>query len=75
MTNKVSAIEVYPPYHKITDARKQCCSNKVNVTDVSAEVSLQSMLDLTVQKLIQAESEAVLDVIAPVADPRAPNRQ
>ena len=72
MTNKVSAIEVYPPYHKITDARKQCCPNQVNVSDVSAEVPLQSMLDHTVQRLIQAESEIVLDLIVPVTDPSDP---
>lgn len=56
MTNKVSAKEVYPSRYKVAEARQKCFPDEhIKVTDNSAEVSLQAMLDHTTRRLIQAE--------------------
>ena len=62
MTNKASAVEVFPPYHKVTEARAKCFP-EVRATETSAEVELQDMLDHTVQRLFAAEKETLLSVV------------
>ncbi|XP_036148284.1 uncharacterized protein LOC118647442 [Monomorium pharaonis] len=45
--------DLYPSYKRILEAKKQCYPNGITVTDDSAEVSLQSLLNHTASRLLQ----------------------
>lgn len=47
---------LYPAYHHITDAKKDCLPSEdtIKITAISAEVQLQSLLDHTAQRLLQS---------------------
>lgn len=46
--------DLFPPYHTVQDAKKNCCvteNNSVTVGETRAEVSLQALVDHTAQRL------------------------
>lgn len=51
---------LYPSYRRLLEAKKQCYPDGIKITDDSAEVSLQSLLNHTASRLLQA-CETVLN--------------
>ena len=47
---------IYPSYDKIIEAKRRCYPSNPLVTEKSAEVPLQSLLDHTIQRLLQTNS-------------------
>jgi len=47
---------IYPAYNKILEAKSQCYPRKdqVLITEISAEVTLQSLLNHTIQQIFQS---------------------
>lgn len=52
--------KILPPYKKLSQAKKQCYpSEKIVVTETSAEVSLQALLDHTVCRILQHQNDVI----------------
>lgn len=52
--------KILPPYKKLSQAKKECYpSEKILVTETSAKVSLQSLLDHTVYRILQHQNDVV----------------
>lgn len=58
---------IYPSYYKILQAKAECYPSKedVNMTEYSAEINLQALLDLTVKRLFKFLENKILEVISP----------
>lgn len=54
--------EVFPPYKDVLAAKKRCYPTNIEITESSARISLQSMVDHSVQRLLQAHG-ALLEQI------------
>lgn len=56
---KTMNANVYPAYYLVQEAKKECYPEEeaFNVTDVSAEVRLQALLDITVKRIIKAQND------------------
>lgn len=52
---KLRSANIYPSYNKILSAKQRCypAPSNITVTESSAEISLQALLDLTVQRIFQ----------------------
>lgn len=50
---------VYPPYYLVQEAKKECypAEEAFSVTDFSAQIQLQALLDLTVKRIIKAAND------------------
>ena len=48
---------IYPSYKRIQEAKQKCYPADINVTESKAEVSLQSMLDITTERIFGVISE------------------
>ncbi|KAK4881336.1 hypothetical protein RN001_004655 [Aquatica leii] len=61
MTNENRSSSVYLSYHKILAAKSRCypLSSSMKVTELSAEVSLQALLDHTTSRLIEVQREVI----------------
>lgn len=46
--------DIYPPYSHVFEAKKRCYPPNIDLTDYGANISLQSLLDHTSQRLIQS---------------------
>lgn len=49
--------DIYPSYHKLHSAKLMCYPKELKFTDYSAETTLQSLVDHTVSRIIQAHSQ------------------
>ena len=54
--------DIFPNYHILLQAKKKFYPNKVEITDYSAEVELQSLLDHTIQRLVSVQLEVLQQV-------------
>ncbi|EFN75999.1 hypothetical protein EAI_13213, partial [Harpegnathos saltator] len=61
---KERGADIYPNYHKILNAKTLCYPENIVITETSAQVQLQSLLDHTVSRLVNV-SQLVLDSINP----------
>jgi len=52
--------KLYPPYHLVHEAKKKCYPLEVIVTEISAEIDLQLLIDHTVRRLCLAQNEVFL---------------
>lgn len=48
---------IFPPYYKVLEAKKQCYPVNIGVNEYSATVPLQSLLDHTAERLLLGKSE------------------
>ena len=55
------APKIYPSYKTVQAAKKQCYpeSDKINVSDTSIHVDLQTMLNLTIKRLVFAQEDVI----------------
>ena len=55
--------DIYPPYNKIREAKKQCYPNNISVKEDFASVPLQNLLDHTALRIIQEQKESITEVV------------
>lgn len=53
---KLRNANIYPSYDVLVSAKKKCYPNGMKITDISAEVPLQNLVDHTVQRIIESQS-------------------
>lgn len=60
-TIREGATDIYPSYYKVQQVKKQCYPSKqsVTVTDSSARITLQALLDITVKRILESLPESV----------------
>jgi len=51
------ALNIYPSYSQVIEAKMQCRPMGIEVTETSAQVSLQNLLNHTAQRLIKMQSD------------------
>lgn len=51
--------KIYPPYYRVQAAKQLCYPNGINVTETSAEITLQSLMDHTVIRLCKVQEEVL----------------
>ncbi|EFN73411.1 hypothetical protein EAG_03300, partial [Camponotus floridanus] len=47
---KTQNADIYPSYNKLLEAKKKCYPKDIIITEVSAEIKLQALLDHTIQR-------------------------
>ncbi|CAH2092745.1 unnamed protein product [Euphydryas editha] len=57
--------DIFPSYHKILEAKKECYPSDVEISECGASVNLQKLLDHTTTRIFQTKSEEQLSSIAP----------
>lgn len=65
---KERGANIYPSYHQIAEAKKQCYPSFMSITENEAVVSLQDLLDLTVQRLVQVQSDVIIQNLSDDCD-------
>lgn len=50
---------IYPTYENLLTAKKECYPNNILITDISAEINLQSLLNHTIHRLVTAQIEVL----------------
>lgn len=50
-TSKMHNANIYPPYNKLLEAKKECYPANIEITEISGTVSLQSLVDHTIRRL------------------------
>lgn len=58
-TAKLNNCNIYPPYEKITLAKKRCYPESMTITEICAEVRLQALLEHTCIRIIQTQSDVI----------------
>ena len=58
---------IYPPYYILQHAKKECYPSvdNISVTEVMAEIQLQSVLDHTVRRILDVQEEVVANIQEP----------
>lgn len=51
------SVKMYPSYHQVLQAKQSCYPLGVRVSDTSAEIDLQSMMDFTIKRLFMTLSD------------------
>lgn len=51
--------DIYPNYHIVLDAKKLCYPEEITITEYSAEIKLQHLLDHTIQRLILSQYDTL----------------
>lgn len=54
---------IFPSYKKIQEAKKDCYPSDVNITESSAEILLQSLVDHTVKRILKTKQDEELDTL------------
>lgn len=54
--------DIYPAYNRIREVKKQCYPTNISVTEKSAEVNLQDLLDHTAKRIIEVQEEVLSHV-------------
>lgn len=59
--------DIFPSYHQVLKAKKECLPTNIEVTDTCAEQALQNLLDHTSQRLVSIDSirETIFGTIEP----------
>lgn len=60
--SKARNSNIYSSYDKVLIAKKQCYPNNVIITECSAEISLQDLLNHTAQHILQIPSVQSMNV-------------
>lgn len=52
--------DIYPSYHKLLIAKMECYPEEgINISDISAEVTLQSLVDHTTKRILKQQKEVL----------------
>lgn len=54
--------KLYPSYNSILEVKKECRPNNITVTETSASVPLQDLLDHTISRIIQYRQEEISSI-------------
>lgn len=54
---------IFPSYRKIIEAKKQCYPDNIDVTEKSAKVSLQDLLDHTSRKILETTTQDDIETL------------
>ena len=60
---KRQRVDIYPAYNELREAKRQCYPGNITVTEDSARVPLQDLLDHTALRIIQQEKDAVTELV------------
>lgn len=60
--SKARNSNIYPSYDKVLIAKKQCYPNNVIITECSAEIPLQDLLNHTAQRILQIPSVHCMNI-------------
>ncbi|GBL84704.1 hypothetical protein AVEN_191149-1 [Araneus ventricosus] len=66
-TNKIAKKQnanIYSCYDEIIESKKKCYSDDINITDMSAEINLQSLINHTILRLFQSEYEQFAEFLS-----------
>ncbi|EFN90174.1 hypothetical protein EAI_16900, partial [Harpegnathos saltator] len=55
--------DIYPSYNQLLKAKKRCYPHDIQITESVAEVSLQSLLDHTVRRLLLVQEEIIYRIL------------
>lgn len=50
---------LYPPYYKVKEAKELCYPSDVSITEISAEIKLQSLIDHTTRRLCTVQEDVI----------------
>lgn len=56
---------ILPPYNKLSTEKEKCYPENINVTETSASVNLQSLLDHTTNRIFETFSTETLESLSP----------
>lgn len=48
--------DIYPPYHQLLNAKKECYPSEIHVTEGGASIKIQSLIDLSINRLFKDPS-------------------
>lgn len=57
--NKSHNADIYPNYHLLLEAKKLCYPDQITITEFSAEIQLQSLIDHTIKRLVFVQHEVL----------------
>lgn len=66
--SKSIGCNIYPPYHLVQKAKLECYppEEAISVTETSAEIELQALLDMTIKRICLAQKEVFEQVTSPL---------
>ncbi|CAH0381175.1 unnamed protein product [Bemisia tabaci] len=55
--SKLRKADIFPPYNYVLEEKKKCMpgNDAIKITEISGEISLQALLDITTNRLLEAE--------------------
>ena len=62
-STKRKHIDLYPPYNDVREAKRKCYPANIQVSDHSAKVPLQDVLDHTSTRIIEQSQESVTEAV------------
>lgn len=62
MRLKSIGCKVLPSYHALIEAKKKCYPDVIEITEVSAEISLQALINHTVQRICEVQEEVLVQM-------------
>lgn len=54
---KTRGANIYPAYNTISEVKKKCYPNNISISESEAAIPLQDLLDLTIRRLFEVQSE------------------
>lgn len=57
---------LYPPYYKLLEEKAKCYPPNIKITDISAEVPLQNLVDHTVSRIAENQKELIVSLNDPI---------
>ena len=55
--------DIYPPYNEVREAKRKCYPDNISITEDSAKVPLQNLLDHTALRIIEDQKEQITEVV------------
>ncbi|XP_043864653.1 uncharacterized protein LOC122757197 [Drosophila mojavensis] len=62
--NKMHGCDIYPPYSELSELKLKCRPKEISYSETKVEVSLQNLLDHTVDRILSMQQE-VLEIFGP----------
>lgn len=62
--NKMHGCDIYPPYSELSELKLKCRPKEISYSETKVEVSLQNLLDHTVDRILSMQQE-VLEIFVP----------
>lgn len=63
---KTRNVNLYPPYYAVIKAKTECypANDKIMITDTTVDINLQSLLDVTTQRLFMIQEEVMMQTFS-----------